>query len=402
MSLPHRVLPLPESNGQRAGEDLLLCFSHLRWDFVFQRPQHLLTRAARSQSVVFIEEPVMCATTRAPALAQRRVARGVTVAVPMLPAQLGATAAEAAQRMLLDGLLLERAPRHLTTWFYTPMALTFAGHVEANLCVYDCMDELSGFKGASPHLAALERRLLRQANLVFTGGHSLFAAKQGQHPSVHAFPSSIDAHHFLPARGGLADPDDQSDLKHPRLGYFGVIDERMDMDLLAAMAQARPDWQFVMLGPVVKIDPATLPRNRNIAWLGARPYAELPAYLANWDIGLMPFALNDATRFISPTKTPEFLAAGLPVVSSPIADVVRPYGEQGLVEIAQGAQASLDAAERLLARPRAAWLAKVDRHLATMSWDRTWAAMARLLAGAPGFPPLVTAAPSGVQGGVHA
>lgn len=388
MSLPHRALPLPASNGRQVGEDLLLCFSHLRWDFVFQRPQHLLSRAARSQPVVFLEEPVMCAATREPALQLRCTVSGVTVAVPVLPAHLGPAEAAAAQRALLDVLLSERAPRRLTTWFYTPMALTFADHIDADLCVYDCMDELTGFKGASPLLATLERRLLKQATLVFTGGQSLFEAKCGQHPSVHAFPSSIDAHHFVPARDGLPDPDDQRCLKRPRLGYFGVIDERMDLGLVAAMAEARPEWQFVMLGPVVKIDPATLPRHPNIAWLGGKPYAALPTYLANWDVGLMPFALNEATRFISPTKTPEFLAAGLPVVSSPIADVVRPYGKQGLVEIALGAGPSIAAVEQLLARPRAAWLAKVDRHLATMSWNRTWTAMAGLMADALDAPPM--------------
>lgn len=401
MSLPHRVLPLPASIGHRAGEDLLLCFSHLRWDFVFQRPQHLLSRAARSQPVIFMEEPVMCATTREPALQLRSAANGVVVAVPILPAQLDAAGAAAAQRALLDALLQERTPRHLTTWFYTPMALTFAGHIDADLCIYDCMDELSGFKGASPLLATLERRLLLQATLVFTGGQSLFEAKCGQHPSVHAFPSSIDAHQFVPARDGLPDPDDQRALQRPRLGYFGVIDERMDLGLLAAMAEARPGWQFVMLGPVVKIDPATLPRHPNIAWLGGKPYAALPAYLANWDVGVMPFALNEATRFISPTKTPEFLAAGLPVVCSPIADVVRPYGKQGLVEIALGAGAFIAAAERLLARPRVAWLAKVDRHLATMSWDRTWSAMARLMANAVHAPARPGAALH-LQGRAHA
>lgn len=380
MTPPHHVLQVPGIAGHRTGDDLIVCFSHLRWDFVFQRPQHLLTRAAAQTPVVVIEEPVFGAAHDQPRLATRGVAPGVIVAVPMLPSGLTVIEAEGAQRMLLDRLLAERAPRRLVTWFYTPMALAYAGHVEPDVCVYDCMDELAAFKGASPRLALLERQLLRRATLVFTGGRSLFEAKRALHPRVHAFPSSVDAAHFLPARAGLPDPVDQRALPHPRLGYFGVIDERMDTGLLLAMAERRPDWQFIMLGPVVKIDPADLPRRPNIAWLGRKEYGELPDYLANWDIGLMPFARNDATRFISPTKTPEYLAAGLPVVSTPITDVVHDYGDQGLVEVAAGALAAIAAAEHVMARPREPWLARADRHLATMSWDRTWQAMALLVA----------------------
>src|SRR5690606_28943889 len=103
-----------------------------------------------------------------------------------------------------------------------------------------------------------------------------------------------------------------------RIGYAGVIDERIDLVLLDQVARARPDYQFVMLGPIAKIDPATLPQRGNIHYLGSKKYADLPRYLAGWDVAMMPFALNDATRFISPTKTPEYLAAGRRVVSTAI------------------------------------------------------------------------------------
>jgi glycosyltransferase involved in cell wall biosynthesis len=193
---------------------------------------------------------------------------------------------------------------------------------------------------------------------------------------VHPFPSSVDAAHFNQARqGAIVDPPDQASLPRPRLGFFGVIDERLDLDLVAAMADRRPDWSFVMIGPVVKIAPATLPQRPNIHWLGQRDYKELPSYLAHWDAGIMPFAINEATRFISPTKTPEFLAAGLPVVSTPIADVVRPYGELALAEIAGDADAFVRGCEGVLARSHKEWLADVDTYLADLSWDRTWNAM---------------------------
>ncbi len=394
-TLPHAsVRPgiVPSAAAQRP---LLLVLSHLRWDFVFQRPQHLMSRAARAYEVLFVEEPIIAAPdTAAPRLELLRREPGITVAVPHLPPGLDAREATAAQRGLLDALLARHgvAPaaegqpgrrRPLVAWFYTPMALAFAGHLAPDVTVYDCMDELSAFRGAPPEMVERERHLLARADLVFTGGRSLYEAKQSRHPRVFCFPSSIDAAHFARARTALEDPADQAPIGRPRLGFFGVVDERMDVDLVAALAEARPDWQFVMIGPVVKIDPAILPRRPNIHWLGPKKYAELPAYLAGWDLGFMPFAMNEHTRFISPTKTPEFLAAGLPLVSTPVTDVVRDWGDPGFVEIAADMPAMIARAEMLLARPREAWLARVDRRLATQSWDITWAAMEELIGQAP-------------------
>jgi len=261
------------------------------------------------------------------------------------------------------------------------MALTFSSDLEADLVVYDNMDELSLFRGASSELLALEEALFTRANLVFTGGMSLYEAKRTRHRSVHAFPSSIDRQHFAAARRPLTDPSDQAFISRPRLGFFGVIDERMDLDLVRELADRRPDWNLVMIGPVAKIEPASLPQRANIHWLGPKSYSELPSYLSGWDVGLMPFALNEATRFISPTKTPEFLAAGVPVVSAAITDVVHPYGDRGLVEIAQSPAEFADKVGLLLSRPRLAWLRNVDRHLSAGSWDKTFARMLSLMEG---------------------
>jgi glycosyltransferase involved in cell wall biosynthesis len=361
----------------RSGPPDLVCLSHLRWAFVFQRPQHLMTRQARTRRVFFVEEPV-----REPAVAPRMELRtvdgGVVVAVPRLPEGLGPDEEAHAQRELLDGLLRDEGVRDFVLWYYTPMALAFTHHLHPRLVVYDCMDELSLFKGAPPELLEREERLLGRADVVFTGGWSLYEAKRGRHPNVHGVPSSVDVAHFAAARHGLRDPPDQSGLGRPRLGFFGVIDERLDVALVAGVARARPDWQFVMLGPVVKIDPADLPRASNVHYLGGKSYAELPAYLSGWDVALLPFARNDSTRFVSPTKTPEYLAAGRPVVSTSIRDVVRPYGEKGLVRIADDVEtfvAAVEAAMREDARSPG-WLARVDEMLAGLSWDRTWARMA--------------------------
>lgn len=346
----------------------LLCFSHLRWDFVYQRPQHLMSRAAQDYSVFYFEEPIVQPDAE-PHLKRVASPCGVQVVTPVVP-ELGPEA------RLIRQFIAANAPQKCTLWYYTPMARRSTADLAADLIVYDCMDELSAFQAAPREMKLRETELLQAADLVFTGGHSLYQAKRNAHRNVQAFPSSVDTAHFgLARQAGIEDPLDQKALPRPRLGFFGVIDERMDLALLAGMAKLRPTWQFVMVGPVVKIDPATLPQEPNIHWLGGRNYRALPAYLAHWDVGIMPFALNEATRYISPTKTPEFLAAGLPVVSSAITDVIRPYGELSLVEIGAGPEGFVASAEKLLARPRDGWLRDVDALLAGMSWDRTWAAM---------------------------
>ena len=353
---------------------MLIALSHLRWDFVTQRPQHLLSRAAQAYRVVFIEEPIRFSGEK-PYIEQGLRAAGVVVVQPHIPHGFSEAEAVDFQRDVVDSFAaLAAAPPIL--WYYTPMALPFSRQVEASVIVFDKMDELSAFKGAPPLLIALEQELLDLADVVFTGGASMHEAASHRHANIHCFPSSIDTAHFAAARTrSFADPVDQRDIARPRIGFFGVIDERMDTGLLGEVAALRPDWQFVILGPVVKIDPATLPKAANIHWLGSKDYANLPEYLSHWDIGWMPFAINEATQFISPTKTPEFLAAGLPVVSTAIRDVIRPYGELGLVEIASTAAETVTSIETLLHAPRASWLARVDAQLARGSWDRTWAAM---------------------------
>ncbi|MCB5203735.1 glycosyltransferase family 1 protein [Neorhizobium sp. T786] len=357
----------------------ILCFSHLRWNFVYQRPQHLLSRAAEDHEVFFFEEPVFAEGIQ-PFVQRTRSNEGITVLVPMLPKAMNGPQITRALRSLVDTVVGGIGRADLVLWYYTPMALPFSRHLAACLRVYDNMDELSAFSGAPPRLIAMERELFRKVDVVFTGGQSLYESKKKRHPNVHACPSSIDASHFGTSReASQREPHDQASISGPRVGFFGVIDERMDLDFLAKAAAIRPQWQFVMIGPVVKIDPSSLPQRPNIHWLGPKTYAQLPAYLAGWDLGFMPFALNEATRFISPTKTPEFLAAGIPLVSTAIADVIRPYGELGLVEIAHSPEDLVNLGTALLARPTLPWLTRVDQHLAGMSWDLTWASMHRIM-----------------------
>ena len=353
----------------------LICFSHLRWDFVFQRPQHLMTRFAQAHRIIYWEEPMVGGGESLPRLDTRNDPdSGVMIVTPVLPD--GDIDREAVLRDLLDTLLADY-PDDLVRWYYTPMMLGFSRHLKAVCTIYDCMDELANFKFAPPELVALERALFRLADVVFTGGYSLWEAKSGLHANIHAVPSSVDVAHFGQARTIKHGDADQASLPRPRFGFYGVVDERMDLGLLATLADARPDWAIVVVGPVVKIDVADLPVRPNLHYLGGKSYAELPAYLAGWDVALMPFAINDSTRFISPTKTPEYLAGGRPVVSTPITDVVRHYGELEGVMIAAETEAFVTACDEALALSRqgGAWVAEVDAALSGLSWDKTFARM---------------------------
>ena len=365
-------------NGRATSKPDLICFSHLRWDFVYQRPQHLLSRAARDRRVYYVEEPLF--DDGSMRLKINESESGVKVVVPCLPSGLqSATAIEAVTRQMIDRFLEAEGIHEFVGWYYTPMALDFTRHLKPILTIYDCMDELSAFKNAPSALRKLEHELLNRADLVFTGGQSLFEAKQNLHRSVHVFPSSIDREHFMQARVIDSQPDDQRDIPHPRLGFFGVVDERFDANLLNELASTKPDWNFIIIGPVVKIDPSTLPRHSNIHYLGSKSYQDLPGYIAGWEVALLLFARNEATRFISPTKTPEYLAAGKPVVSTSIRDVVRPYGDMGLVQIADTKDEFISACEKVLADVSLEWLEQVDAFLAGTSWDLTWERMSSLI-----------------------
>lgn len=353
----------------------LLCLSHLRWGFVYQRPQHVMSRLARDYDVIFFEEPVFedLAEDRAtPRLDHSQPAPGIEVIVPRLAHGLSEQQIAEAQRQLLDEMLLARGDAELLLWYLTPMSLAFTDHLKGNVTIFDCMDELSAFRGAPVRLVDMERELMSRADVVFTGGYSLWEVKQRQHDNAHPVPSSVDITHFAAARDGLADPVDQAGIAYPRMGFFGVIDERFDIELVEKLATLRPDWQIVLIGPVVKIDPATLPQLPNIHYLGGKSYDELPAYLAGWDVALMPFAINESTRFISPTKTPEYLAGGCPVVSTPIHDVIRGYGQSGAVTIADTAGAFVAAIDAALGlKGSAEFLQSADAALDGMSWDTT-------------------------------
>jgi UDP-galactopyranose mutase len=347
----------------------IVCLSHLRWDFVFQRPQHLLTRAARHHRVLYIEEPKRDAAN--PFMETRQDASGATIAIP----HLSNSSPVGVLRELLDGLLRSEKDE-LVLWYYTPMALQFSDHLRPLAIVYDCMDELSAFAGAPAELPEAERRLLSRADLVLTGGHSLYCSKRALHHNVHEFPSGVDVEHFVAAKHISVEPVDQSAIPTPRIGFFGVLDERLDRDLLASAAALAPGWHFVLIGPVTKISPADLPQAPNLHYLGPKSYAELPQYIAGWDVAMMPFAMNAATKYISPTKTPEYLAAGKPVVSTPIADVVRTYGDSGLAHIAGTPEAFVQAIRAALSEPAAQRQALADVHLASQTWDQIWARVA--------------------------
>jgi glycosyltransferase involved in cell wall biosynthesis len=361
--------------------DHLIVFSHLRWNFVYQRPQHLMSRLAARWPVVFIEEPVTGEDRlRGPWLERTVPCRGVQVWRPHVSGDAPGFHDDhlPALHQLLAGALREETIRDYWTWFYTPMAYPLAAGLSPRGVVYDCMDELSAFKNAPRQLLQRENALFKAADLVFTGGPSLFNAKKARHPSVHCFPSSVDARHF--SRSAQDHPM-QAHLPRPRLGWCGVIDERVDLNLVQALADARAHWQILMVGPIAKIDPASVPRRPNIHWLGQQSYDDLPEFISGWDVCLLPFALNEATRYISPTKTLEYMACGRPSVSTPIQDVREPYGQW--VAIAGSPVDFLAACDAVLKRDAATQARHAQALLQVVSgtsWDRTAQAMITLIA----------------------
>ncbi len=369
----------------------MIVFSHLRWDFVFQRPQHLMTRLAKDYEVFFFEEPVV--DTGPAWLEMTTIAPNLHVCRPHTPnAETGFTGSQVSTlRRLLHELVDARRLKAPVVWFYTPMALPLLQGIDAGLVVYDCMDELSAFLNAPADLLELERGLLNVASIVFTGGPSLHRSKQTRHSNVHCFPSSVEREHFAQATDRSLDHPEQHRLPHPRLGFFGVIDERFDPTAIELLARTHPNWQIVLVGPVVKIDPASLPRRDNIHYMGQRSYAELPRFLAGWDVALLPFAINEATRYISPTKVLEYMAAEKPIVSTPVTDVVEPYGH--IVHIGRRPHGFLSACENALTEApgsRAGRLSMMRNVVSATSWDGTASRMHSLVNGAlnkPGMKP---------------
>lgn len=364
----------------------IIVFSHLRWDFVYQRPQHLLSRLASSHPVFFIEEPVRGESSQ-PEWQFSQPEPNVTVCRPRTAATAPGFNDEQIPLLkeLVRQLVIQENLSDYVLWFYTPMALAAAAELHPSAVIYDCMDELSAFLGAPPELLDAEKALLARADLVFTGGPSLYRAKKHRHPRVYCFPSSVDAKHFASATTDMAEADDQAGLPHPRFGYYGVIDERMDLALLGAMADAHPDWQVIMVGPVVKIDRATLPQRPNLHYFGQRSYAQLPAYLKGWDVCIMPFARNRSTEFISPTKTLEYMAADKMIVSTPITDVAEPYGEIVYLggtagEFIGACEMALNSSEREKSKRRE----QMRAVLAGTSWDSTAGKIEQLISAAVG------------------
>jgi glycosyltransferase involved in cell wall biosynthesis len=358
----------------------VICFSHLRWNFVFQRPQHLLSRWARVSRVFFFEEPIFGQyESNFLKTVYSNTGESLVVITPHIKENLSEPEVKRYLEDSVDNIINWSGIKDYLSWYLTPMAVEFTSRLKPEIIVYDSMDELSAFKGAHPDMMKNENILFSMADVVFTGGHNLYEYKKHRHNNIHPFPSSIDQRHFESGIGG-PDPFDQSGIPHPRVGFFGVIDERLDIELLENLARIMPDVQFIMVGPVIKIDPTQLPRYTNIHYLGQKSYNELPFYLAHWDVAFLPFAHNESTRFISPTKTPEYLAAMRPVVSTSIRDVVVPYGELGLVEIADDPDDFARAITRLLNRKdKPEWEKKVRDQLKGNSWDLTWTKMREVI-----------------------
>lgn len=358
----------------------IICFCHIRWDFVYQRPQHLLNRFAIYNRVFVIEEPFFDQEENKVEIKKSDDASNLWVVKLSVKRPYHATESFEILKDLISEMITTRNIRRYLLWYYSPMALKYSDHLKPMIIVYDAMDELTAFKFAPPELKDLESILLSKADVVFTGGQSLYEAKKHLHHNIYAFPSSIDKAHFGKARFNNDDPEDQRHIPHPRLGFYGVIDERFNISLVDGITDLEPDWHFILIGPVVKIDPGSLPKKSNIHYLGPKTYDSLPAYLSGWDIATLPFALNESTKFISPTKTPEYLAGGKPVISTSITDVVNPYAKKDLVKIADTAEEFVAAANEIFnSKNNKIWLQRTDEFLSTNSWNETWHHMNALI-----------------------
>jgi UDP-galactopyranose mutase len=371
------------TNSLQNGNDLkikdILCFSHLRWNFVFQRPQHLLSRWAKETRVFYFEEPVLGDFENNFLKTIYSKVLNLTILTPHIRENSQEKETNIFLKESVNQIIKWYNISDYLLWYLTPMAIEFSSDLKPKGVVYDSMDELSMFKGAHPNILPNENKLFKIADVVFTGGYSLYEYKKHRHHNIHPIPSSIDQNHFNSGSGN-PDPSDQAKIPHPRVGFFGVLDERMDIELVNGLALKMPDIHFIMIGPVVKIDPSLLPKHKNIHYLGQKRYEELPSYLAHWDVAILPFAKNDSTRFISPTKIPEYLAAGKQVVSTSIRDVVMPYGEEGIVEIADNVKDFSSAIERILkGKENPAWELMVREHLKGNSWDLTWLKMKNII-----------------------
>jgi len=364
----------------------IIVHSHLRWDFVWQRPQQLLSRLAMRNEVLFVEEPIYCDDVGVARLALSLPTPGVHRVVPMLPASLRGeydASITSIRELLREGMRAHgefegRFARPIQ-WFYTPMpAPAMIGAFDERAVIYDCMDELSKFRFAPRELVDRERYLMAQSDVVFTGGHRLWQSKSKYHANVHFFGCGVDVAHFALARSAdLQLPSEIAALEKPVIGYYGVIDERIDYELLRQLAEALPEAALVMVGPVVKVDPAELPQAHNIHWLGQRQYAELPAHVKGFDVCLMPFALNEATEYINPTKTLEYMADGKPIVSTPVSDVVHNFTP--VVTVARSAEEFVVAVRAAIESPNAELIARGLEQAKANSWESIVARMERII-----------------------
>jgi glycosyltransferase involved in cell wall biosynthesis len=370
-----------KSNGVTDND--LICISHLRWEPVYQRPQHLMSRAAKTRRVFFVEEPQF-ENKETVRLEIRRDDSGVLVVTPFLPTDLLEVDMHEHFSQLLEQLITYHAVKEYTLWLYTPMLLPALLTLSERLhkpraVVYDCIDEFAQDCFASSELRERETHLFAWADVVFVGGHSLYEAKCKQHANVHLFSSSVDVDHFAKATLHPSEPADMQAIPHPRIGFVGIIDEQVDRLLLSEVAKACPDLHFIMIGPVVNSSKEVLPKGDNIHYLGQKAYLDLPNYLAHIDVAMMPFVVNDLARFISPTKTPEYLAAGKPVISTPVQDVVWPYGEKDLVFIAKNSSEFIVGLEQLLAQDQTQRRSRADVFVNRLSWNQTWLEMNRCI-----------------------
>jgi glycosyltransferase involved in cell wall biosynthesis len=363
----------------------IIVHSHLGWDWVWQRPQQFHSRLSKTHPVLFVEGPIPSEEVEKSRVTLREISDypNIVVLQMVVPASRFRTDGawvDTERRRLVQTVLegpLGRSFENPVQWFYDPMAVTaFLGHMDESAVVYDCMDELSQFKGAPRELVRRERELLNAADVVFAGGPKMARSKARFNSNCHSYGCGVDIKHFGKARHAATKvPQDVAQLSGPVLGYIGVVDERLDYDLLANLADHNPAWSIAIVGPHTKVDPADFPKRDNLHFLGGRDYSQLPAYAKAFDVCMMPFAKNEATEYINPTKALEYMATGRPIVSTDVEDVVLQFSD--VVEIAVTHDEFIAGCERSIAQPSLRRINAGLKMAKNNSWDSIVAQLER-------------------------
>ncbi|MBN1593755.1 MAG: glycosyltransferase [Candidatus Coatesbacteria bacterium] len=345
---------------------------------LWQRPQQIAVRIANRHPVLYVWPRYASELARRKSKSEFTPsdgAKGVHLLAPLLlPFERAIKGIYRINLKTISSLISAALPRidadgRPVLWFYAPRFAPIIDSLDHAAVVYDIMDEHSAFGFARRETMELERRLLESADVVFAGTNALAERKAEFAPDIKYYPCGVEFDHFSSALGGsLPVPAALSEVEGPVIGYFGAVDDRLDFDMIFAVARAYPEWNFLLAGPWLSSrQRSELETTGNIILPGLVDYSELPAYLARFDVAILPFVLNKLTLHIHPTKALEYLASRTPVISTAIPDVVKFYS--GIIDIVSTADEFASAVERALEKPNEDAIERGFELARSSSWE---------------------------------